>query len=218
MPGDPDLTRAEDRNVIRDAVTGAVTWEYIYQADVDRLSGQHVDALHKGDFWVFPRNVDSGSEYRWRQGYVEGLPLRFEAEETVAGVRTFVFAYEGAAEYTTSYAGSDAYEGVAVEPGQEIRCSNDEFWFRVWVEPLTGEIVRLSEGCMTGDSIYDRATRQIVAPVARWNGLSIESDALLHWIRGERRRVLLWTVWIPGILAAIGAGAFGLAVFAGRRE
>jgi hypothetical protein len=214
----PDSSRPgamviEDRLVIRDIETGKITWEYTTWNVVDPGTGALWAEAHRGDIAVFPRGVQR-TRYRLRANYVKGLALTFERAENLDGLVTYVFAYRGRGEYTESYAGSGDYPGIKPPPGHEIRCADDQFYYRVWVEPITGEQVKLEEGCLSGDYVYHIATGRRAEAVARWNGVTA-GDALIERIaevRGLRSQYLWLTRYVPGALLALGVALLGLGV------
>ena len=205
--------RLEDHYVIRNALSGKVEWEYVYAADVDPATGQHVTAPYRGEYFVFPRHVEK-RQYVLRYSYMKGLPLDFEKEDWIDDVQTYVFSYRGRCEYTEAYAGTEEYAGVKVEPGQEISCADDQFFIRVWVEPVTGEAVKVEEGCYSADYVYEIATGKPVRPVLRWGGMTAGDDVIrrLEVVRSQRMHQL-WEEWyfpaalLVAGLALLGAGA-----------
>ena len=214
----PDSSRpgsmvVEDRLAIRDIATGKMSWEYTTWIVVDPRTGALAAEAYRGDIAVFPRNVQRTS-YRLRANYVKGLPLTLERVESLDGLATYVFAYRGPAEYTESYAGSGEFEGVSPRPGYEIRCADDQFFYRVWVEPITGEQVKLEEGCVSGDYYYDIATGRRAEAVGRWNGVTA-GDALIERIaevRSLRSHYLWLTRYVPGAMLVLGVVLLGLGV------
>jgi hypothetical protein len=195
----------EDRLVIRDIETGKTTWEYTTQTVVDPQTGALQAEAYRGDIAVFPRGVHR-TPYRLRANYVKGLPLTFEREENLDGLATYVFAYRGRGEYTESYAGSGEFPGIRIPPGYEIRCSDDQFYFRIWVEPITGEQVKLEEGCVSGDYFYNAATGRRAGAVSRWNGVTA-GDALIERtaaVRSLRSKYLWLTRYGPGAILGLG--------------
>lgn len=216
----PRSVLVRDAYRIADPATGKLYWEYIYQAAIDPRTGRHASPEHAGDFYVFPRSVDRGETYRLRANYLEGVPLRFVREEDVDGLPTYVFGYAGRAEYTESYIGSADYPGVKIEPGQEIRCADDRFLLRIWVEPVTGEIVKLEESCVTGDYVFDVATGARLAPVMRWEGITTGDDVTrrVQRVRRERDAILLFSTTLPAALLAAGLVLVAAGLVAGRRK
>lgn len=203
----------EDDLTTRDAATGAVTWQYVLRASVDPRTGRHLDPAHPDDHFVFPPGVEKRS-YRLRFGYVEGIPLAFERVEDVEGLDAYVFAYRGAAEYTESYAGTKEFPGVPVTPGQQIRCVDDQFVLRMWVEPVTGETLKIEESCYSGGAIFDEATGRRVAWVDRWGGAT-QGDDVLHRVDSVRtlRARRVWSLrYGPAtvLVAGVALVLFGL--------
>jgi len=195
----------EDRLLIRDIATGKTTWEYTTQTVVDPQTGGLQVEAYRGDIAVFPRDVQR-TVYRLRANYVKGVPLTFEREESLDGLATYMFAYRGRGEYTESYAGSGEFPGIMIPPGYEIRCSDDQFYFRIWVEPITGEQVKLEEGCVSGDYFYNAATGRRAGAVGRWSGVTA-GDALIERIAAVRslRSEYLWLArYGPGAILGLG--------------
>ena len=203
----------EDRFVIRDIATGNITWEYVTRSVVDPWTGGHLLASYRGEVAVFPRNAQQAT-YRMRTNYVKGVPLAFERQETFDGLGTYVFGYRGPAEYTESYAGTPEFPGIAVGQGEVIRCADDQYYLRIWVEPTTGEQVKMEEGCPTGDYVFDAATGRRVRAVARYGGVTA-GDALIERIaevRGKRAGYLWASRYLPGTLLVVGMALLGLGV------
>ena len=214
----PDSSRPgsmvlEDRLAIRDIATRKMIWEYATWNVVDPRTGGLAAAAHRGDIAVFPRNVQR-TTYRLRANYVKGLPLSFERVESLDGLATYVFAYRGPAEYTESFTGSAEYPGIITPPGEEIRCTDDQFYYRVWIEPITGEQVKLEEGCLSGDYYFNIATGRRAGAVDRWNGVTA-GDALIQRIaevRSLRSRYLWLTRYLPGAMLVVGVVLLGLSL------
>lgn len=201
----PAAVVLEDRYTIYERATRKVIWEYIVRETVDPQTGAYPQPEYQGDVALFPRNTQQ-QIYSLRFNYLKGVPMRFEEEERVEGLDTYVFAYKGRGEYTESYAGTPAYPGVKVEPGQEIKCADDQFSIRVWVEPVTGEIVQMHERAPSGDWIYDIASGARIAPVLRWGGSTAGDDVVrrAEWIAAERTRLLWWCNYLPALLGGTG--------------
>jgi Porin PorA len=208
----------EDQYIVKDPLTGQVTWEYVYRAPVDPQTGAHLDAQYRGDFFVFPREVEK-TTYQLRYSYLKGVPVAFQREEQIEGVPTYLFSYKGRGEYTESYAGTAEYPGINVQPGQEIKCADDQFAFNVWVEPLTGEMLKVAESCNSGDYVFDIATGKALTPVLRWSGVTLGDDIIrrAEQIRSARTAYLWASRYLPvGLLIAgllaLGLGALPLTV------
>lgn len=201
----------EDRYTAFEPETGEVTWEYIYSAPVDPKTGRHLQTEYAGDYFVFPRNVEKKT-YNMRFSSYDGLPFAFQGEEEIEGIPAYIFYYKGRGEYTEAYAGSEDYEGVTVEPGQEIKCRDDQLTVKLWVEPVTGEILKFDEACPSGDSVYDIASGQELYPLSRWTGTSAGNDVIerANRVRRERMQILWSTRYIPLLLLVGGVIALGI--------
>ena len=42
--------------------------------------------------------------------------------------------------------------------------------YSVWVEPVTGEIMKVRESCSSGDYLYDKNSGRAIEPVLIWSG------------------------------------------------
>jgi hypothetical protein len=213
----PRSVMLEDTNLSLDPTTGKKIWEYIYRAQVDPQTGAHLKKEYLGDYYLFPRFVEKKT-YKFRNNYIKGVPLSFQRQEEIEGVQTYLFSYRGYGEYTESYVGTPEAPGVKIEPGQEIRCDDDQFIVNAWVEPVTGEILRLDEGCSAGDSFYDKATGRRLGPLDRWAGKTAGDDDIqrAEIISRDRSKLLWITRYIPLTLLLAGGLCFGLAFVPGR--
>lgn len=193
-----------------------IAWQHVTRAVVDARTGRHLAPEYAGQHYVFPRDVEKRT-YVLRQNYLRGVPLTFRREEYVEDVLTCVFAYRGRGEYSESYtAATPEFPGLPLPAGQEIRCADDQLVIRAWVEPVTGEIVKLEESCRSGDFYHAKSNGRRLAAVARRAGLSSGDDVRerLNWIRRERARL----VWLGrnAAWALLAAGALVLAAALAR--
>jgi len=188
----PGLVELDSNYSINDITSGQVSWEYKYLAPVNPQTGEHLKPEYRGDYFVFPRNVEK-KIYQLRFSYLKGVPVAFQKEIDVEGLNTYLFAYRGRGEYTESYAGTDKYEGTKVKSGQEIKCSDDQYFFKIWVEPLTGATIKIEEGCHSGDYVYDVATGAQHEALSRWDGVTAGDD-VIDQVKsaGVERSRLLW--------------------------
>jgi hypothetical protein len=208
QPGSVEL---DDRYLTHDLATGRVTYEYNYQAQVDPRTGAHLKAEYRGDYFLFPRNVEQQT-YNMRFSYLKGIPVAFQREEEVVGLATYLFTYHGRGEYSESYGGTAEYPGILVKPGQEIKCADDQFIFKAWVEPVTGEIIKIEESCSSNDYVYDIATGKQLEVIDRWGGETAGDDVIdrVATVRRERAKILRTTRYIPASLLVTGLLCFGL--------
>ena len=200
----PRAVLVEDRYVVRDLGNGSVLFDYTTRERVDPRTGAWAAEDHKGEIVVFPRNTEKRT-YVMRSNYLEGIPLRFVGEDDVGGLDTYIFAYRGPINYTTAYKGTAEFPGVPVDAGQEIRCSDDQFYYRTWIEPTTGIAVKVEEGCRSGSYIYDAATGKRIRAVDRWTGAAAGADLArrVSEVHKERELLLLYTRYIPAFFAAL---------------
>lgn len=213
VDGDDHTVIIDDQMVIRDFRTDSITWEYVTHHPVDPHTGAHVTPAFDGDIVLFPRNVERRT-YRLRTNYLKGVPLAFEGEEDMHGLKTYRFAYRGPVEYTESYLGSDRYPGIKIGPGQEVRCADGQFLYRNWIEPATGELVKLEEACPSGDHVYKTGTDSIITGVLRWTGVTSGEDLRRNVaeVRAQRVRYLTASIYLPLALAVAGIALLAAAI------
>ena len=201
VDSDADTVTIQDKYVTRNVDSGAVTWEFIFNAKLDRETGQILDDEFKGHYYVFPRNVEQKSYTMTHTSY-RNVVFEFVEEAEVEGLNTYHFRYAGDLEYTFAYASSGDFVGFDVEENQEIRCPEIEVNY--WVEPLTGEIVKAQEQCPE-EAVYDTTNGEAIYKTSRWYGESTVSDIRSHVddVKSERNSILMNTLYIPvGLLIA----------------
>jgi hypothetical protein len=196
----PRSLTLEDKYSARNIETGMVDYEYITTERIDPETGALAEGPHKGEIVLFPRNVQQRN-YTMRSNYIPGLLLKFSGVREIGGLETYLFSYKGPIEYAAAYVGTSETPGIKLLPGQDIRCADENFYYRIWVEPRTGVQVQVEEGCLSGDFVYDKATGTQVSAIDRWNGVSAGST-LSSGITEiyNARRVYLSALYLPGIL------------------
>lgn len=200
--GRPQQVVVEDRYTVRAMTSDTILFEYVTHETVDPATGAHATPGRHRDILLFPRETERRT-YWLRGNYVKGIPLAFERVDHIEGLETFVFSYSGPAEYTESYASTAALLGVTLGPGQEIRCADDGFRYRTWIEPATGAVVKVEEGCTSGDYVFDVATGARLNPIDRWSGVTTARSLFMRatYVRTLRTRYLLASRYLPGGLA-----------------
>ncbi|MGB7441683.1 MAG: porin PorA family protein [Coleofasciculaceae cyanobacterium] len=195
----------EDTTTTQDINTGQVTWEYTYSAAVNPQTGMHLQEEFQGDYYVFPRNVEKKT-YRLRFSTVKGIPLKFQEETELEGLPIYLFSYRGSIEYTESYAAREEFEGLFIEAGQEIRCADEQMIVKMWIEPVTGETVKMETSCYSGDYVYEGTTGKKLYPVARWGGVNSGDDVLriVELVSQQRRQHLWMSQYLPCLLLLTG--------------
>jgi hypothetical protein len=216
--GRPDSVLLREALTIRDPVTRQTTFRYVTEALVDPRTGAHLDPRYRGDIAVFPRQVEK-QVYRLRANYVNGVPLAFESEDDVAGLPTYRFSYHGRGEYPQAFAGTPDSPGITLKAGQRLLCADDQFYLRIWVEPLTGERVKVEEGCPSGDFVYDDSGR-VVSAVDRWQGASSGTGLLtrVEQVHVERIRYVVAARVVPLLLISGGMISMLVACFPRRKH
>lgn len=196
----------KDRYQTLDPATNALTWEFIFEATVDPVTGKHVDPQYANDYFFFPRDAQK-TTYTVRNVSYKGLPLAFQQEENISGINTYHYSFKGDIDDTASY------PDYALESNQTIKCLNFELHY--WVEPATGEVLKYREWCEEGDWIVNTETGEKVLALSRW-GSDNSGDDLIR--RAPEVRTMLNTtnmnrLYIPLALAVVGLAvlAFGLA-------
>jgi hypothetical protein len=207
----PRSVMLESQLTIRDVRADTVIRQYVSHALVDERSGEHLEPDYDGDFVLFPRKVER-RVYRLRTEYAKGIPLRFERIERINGLETYLFTHRGRGEYTAVYAGVPHAGSITVDAGQEVRCVDDGFSYRVWVEPVTGAAVKVEEACISGDYVYDAQTGRRLRAVARWSGATLGNSLVARAAEVRRMRsTYLWASrYIPLGLLLLGLGLVGL--------
>lgn len=190
----------------RDAVTEEVTWDFTSTALVDAATGKHVEGDFAGDYYFFPRNVDPSATYVISNSSYRSLPMTFQKEEVVGGVKTYLFAYHGDLDNTAANA-----EFVELAPNQVVTCF--DFALEYWVEPVTGEIVKYREWC-EGDWIVDQDTGERVATISRWGGETSGDDIIRQVTNVQNRRMtyLAASLYAPLVGLIVGAALIGYAL------
>ena len=208
----PTQVVIEDSYVVRRMDSDTIVFEYVTRDTVDPATGAYLSPAYRGDILLFPRNAQKRT-YSLRSNYVKGIPLAYEHTDEVEGLQTFVYSYAGPAEYTESFAGTAVVPGIPVEKGQEIRCADDGFRYRTWVEPATGAIVKVEESCTSGDSVTDIATGKKLYPLDRWSGVTAGRAlfARAEQVRALRAKYLLTARYVPAGFALAGLLLFAAA-------
>jgi len=206
----PTAVKVKDRYTAYDAATDQVAWEYLFSAGVDPETGKHLNPEYRDDYFVFPRNVEKKT-YKIRYSFLKGVPVAFQREEMVGGLNAYVFDYKGDADVRDTYQGTKDFPGITIKAGQEVRCSDNGFVFKAWVEPVTGEIIKLENSCYSGDYIYDIATGKKLEALQSWGGITAGDDVTTHVrsLESERSRMLWMTRYVPGLLLLAGLASAG---------
>jgi hypothetical protein len=214
----PEAVTVEDRYTITDQETGKVVWESCHQAQVDPRTGAYAQADASKGYYVFPRHTEPHA-YAFRSDDAREIALQFEREEAVEGILTYLFTYKGRGAYGEADAGLSDSSSAKVDAGQAVLCVDNQFVYRLWVEPLSGEILKLEASCLSGDYLYDLATTKPVEPVLRWAGITVGDTVVQRagFIRKEKTKLILITRAVPAGLFFTGILCLAVGLI-GRRS
>lgn len=83
-----------------------------------------------------------------------------------------------------------------------------------------GRILKLDEGCPSGESFYERATGKRLDAVDRWGAKSVGDDVIqrAEMIRRQRTKLLWITRYVPSGLLLAGLLCFGIVMLPRRSE
>lgn len=211
--GRPDSVAVQDQYLLTEIGTGKVQYDYTVNFLVDPRSGASI--THPGEIFLFPRGVEKKT-YRLRASYLKGLDLRFMREDEVENLNTYLFGYEGGHEYTDFFEGIIDGRKREIPDGQEVRCANDLFRYRVWVEPKTGIIVKVDESCSSGDYAYDKVSGKRLYPLDRFAGVTEGDDLARHVDRARLERLRI--TWLGRVAPLLFAGTGLICVIATLRR
>src|SRR5258708_7856817 len=138
-------------------------------APVDPETGGIVQDEFRGMYFVFPRDVQK-TTYTIRQTNISGLPMAYEGEEQIEGLQTYIFSYKGALITTKANPPPPA--------GQIVKCKDDQFQQKIWVEPTTGEMAKTDVGCDAGVYYFDTASQNYLDSITRWHTVTTGDDVL----------------------------------------
>ncbi|MFZ4815606.1 MAG: porin PorA family protein [Phototrophicaceae bacterium] len=200
-PGQIKLT---DLNELRNSVTNVVEWESNTDYFVDATTGRVTDGEFTGTLFLFPRNVQKDEIYSLTS--YSGVQMRFQREEEIAGIDTYVFGnYEpwGSTQANAAF--------VPLEVGQSTQCV--EFSLEYWVEPVTGEVVKFREWCER--DVLVGADGEVITTLFRWGSESTGDDLIRQSaLVNARLNTFRWmTLYIPALLGVVGVILAGLGLF-----
>jgi hypothetical protein len=180
--------------------------EIFYKTDQDFIQG--TDA-----YFEFPRNVKKEEYTTWFYYLTEPFKVKFEQEENILGLKTYLFSYGLEFDATSGFSEADllvpeVYSVKEVPSG------------KIWVEPVTGIIVKLAD---EGIDYYVEKTENvitapIISPTFKWTAI-YSDDTIANQVRiaqNAKQQIILYERWIPILLGLI-ALALLIALFASRR-
>jgi len=199
---------SSDRAVIRDIyktydiITGKITWAAELDFEVDPKTGKnlsypgHPEAA--GTYYFFPQNA-AKQDYPAFESFLYPLTFKFDRIEKLAGLEIYVYRFRGDINFDEGYKGTDEYPGFKAPLGQTI--IGFGVIKEIWVEPRTGEMVKLLEDS-PGDYYTDVKTKKKIAGISAWKG---ETTGNTVELLVDRAKDIIFTLnlhrlWIPGVL------------------
>jgi hypothetical protein len=188
--------------------------EVYYKTDqafiVDRVTKKIQDT---DIYFEFPRNLTKENYSTWFYYLTEPFEVKFEREEKILGLETYLYSYNLEFDATSGFSEADPlvpkeYYVKEVPSG------------KIWVEPVTGVIVNLAD---EGTDYYVEKTDSVisapvVSPLVKWTA-TYSDDTIANQVRiaqNEKQKIHLYERWIP-ILLGLVALAFLIALFASRK-
>ena len=137
--------------------------------------------------------------------------FNFKKEDIVGGLRVFVFIFSGSLDFTKLYLGTDEYPGIVILPGQRI--VGFDVQIKVWVEPMTGNIIKISESSQ-GDYVVDKKTGKKIEKIFVWEGKMTGNSANERVLKtkGQLRMMRIQQWWVPSGLLVLGMALVGYGV------
>jgi hypothetical protein len=185
-----------DRYQTFDPATNAQLWDLEYRTTVDPISGRLL-APYENDYFFLPRNPDK-TTYTIRNSAYESIPMTFVEEVQVEGVNTYLYQFKGTWNNTILYPDYELGEG------QTILCFDFELSY--WIEPNTGDPVKLLEDC-PGDWVVNQTTETKILPISKWRTETSTTDPVrqVESIIARLNQERLLSVFVP-----LGLGIFGM--------
>ncbi len=206
---EPEQAVIRESYSIYDIHTGAATWQVKLEFKVNPETGQIIDypghPEASGLYYLFPKSLEK-KDYQHFNYYLNAYTLSYDREESIGDLLVYVYRFSGMLDFTEIYKGSDEFPGLIPLPGQRIR-SSDKFVNELWVEPITGEVVKIVEDGPV-DYLVDEVTGEKLRPILAWSGKTTGNTVELLAQRASDRRLLLLLHHgvLPGIFLFFGFG------------
>ncbi|MFZ5760324.1 MAG: porin PorA family protein [Thermodesulfobacteriota bacterium] len=197
----PDRAVIEDLYQTIDVQSGAVTWETTIHFLVDPQTGtiishdKHPEAT--GLFYVFPQNTEK-SQYQFFNYDLYPYTMHYKRTEMLDGMEIYVFSFQGKLDFTDMF--HAAYSNSPIPIGNR-RMITEDFYRELWVEPVSGELVRIIEND-PGDYLVDPETGMGKMLYCVWSGKTTGNTVkhLLQLAKKRRWELEMFRVWLPALL------------------
>lgn len=206
----------EDIFETKDVYSGQVTWSATLRFNVNPENGAilshpgHPEA--EGTQYVMPRNTEK-MNYNFFNYTLWPFTLMFEREDSLSGLPVYVFTYKGLVDFTELTRLAE-YTGGFKELPDNIKVQSFDYYMELWVEPRTGEIVRMVD-IDPGDYWVDASTGKKIQLAAIWSG-STTGNTDLTLVDRVKTHLLLMDLhhrWIPLLLFGIGCSLIAVHIY-----
>jgi hypothetical protein len=188
--------------------------EIFYKTDQDFIIDRTTKKIQGTDaYFEFPRSVKKEEYTTWFYYLTEPFKVKFEQEENILGLETYLFSYGLEFDATSGFSEADTLV-------PEVYSVKEAPNGKIWVEPVTGIIVKLAD---EGTDYYVEKTGSvitapIISPTLKWTAI-YSDDTIANQVRiaqNEKQKIQLYERWIPIMLGLI-ALALLIALFASRK-
>ncbi len=190
-----------------DPLTGEPVYSYEDFITVDPQTGKHTREELSDYYYVFPRNVEKQG-YNIFDSYYGLMDFEFVGEEMIGDLLTYHFVFEAdVLDETEVYVADEL-----IEEGTAVVCYDVHVDY--WIEPVTGENVKLNEVCPR-EYYVNSETRENLSAYGRWAVYS-SGDSVQRRVNevGSQLNTYRWmTQYVPILLAVGGVLLLVLSVF-----
>lgn len=176
-----------------DPVTEEEVYSYTTEYRVDPETGKYLSDELSEYYYMFPRNVEKKS-YTLYDDYYGVMTFEYVDEETIGDLTVYNFLHsDDMLDETATYIEN---EYIAADTEVGIACQDIEVHY--WVEPVTGEVLKLEENCPR-EYYFTLETGEDAGPYGRWKYVSSGDDLQRRAdeIKSELNSYRWQTVYIP---------------------
>jgi hypothetical protein len=184
-----------DRYQTFDPITNNELWDLEYRTTVDPMTGR-LFPPYENDYFFLPRNPERIT-YTIRNSAYESIPMTFVEQVEVAGINTYLYQFKG------TWNNTILYPDYELQEGQTIVCFDFELSY--WVEPNTGDPIKLLEDC-PGDWVVNESTQAKILPISKWRTETSNTDPVrqVETVTARLNQERLLSVFVPLGLGGLG--------------
>jgi len=192
---------------------GSLIFENRGKYRVDRETKQNsgeIDGVTRTGHFAFPLHVEKTTYEIWNPHYGDKGVATYKKEDTVRGLATYVFDF--VASKINENEGYSFIEGVP-EQYDALTDGRDT----IWVEPVTGIVVKREE---KGESDLYSKDGEKISSFHDWE-LFFNDDTIANQVRiaqNEKQKIILYETIVPILLAVIAAALFIASYIGGRKK